>query len=78
VHRGFLKTAAPFNSDLTLVVEVGMGLALFAGMPGSSRALSRACLVPVRSGAAELGANSARYGAVFPPPVHPTDSCQLP
>jgi len=44
VHRGFLKTAAPFkfNSDLTLVVEVGMGLALFAGMALARRGRYRA------------------------------------
>jgi len=31
VIRGFLKTAAPFSSDLVLVVEMGMGAALLAG-----------------------------------------------
>lgn len=42
MHRGFLKTAAPFNSDLTLVVEVGMGLALLAGMALARRGRYRA------------------------------------
>ena len=32
MNRGFLRTAASFTSDLTLVVEVGMGFALAAGM----------------------------------------------
>jgi len=32
VNRGFLRTGAPLGSDLTLVVEIGMGLALLAGM----------------------------------------------
>jgi hypothetical protein len=32
VNRGFLRSAAPFSSDLTLAVEIGMGLALLAGM----------------------------------------------
>ena len=32
MNRGFLRTGAPFSSDLTLVVEIGMGLALLAGM----------------------------------------------
>ncbi len=32
MKRGFLRTGAPFTSDLTLVVEMGMGLALLAGM----------------------------------------------
>jgi uncharacterized membrane protein YozB (DUF420 family) len=32
VSRGFLGSAAPFSSDLTLAVELGMGLALLAGM----------------------------------------------
>lgn len=32
MNRGFLRTAAPFSSDLTLVIEVTMGLALLAGM----------------------------------------------
>jgi uncharacterized membrane protein YozB (DUF420 family) len=31
MSRGFLKTAAPFNSDLVLVVEMGMGAALLVG-----------------------------------------------
>ncbi len=31
MNRGFLKTAAPFSSDLTLIVEIGMGVALLAG-----------------------------------------------
>ncbi len=42
MHRGFLKTAAPLNSDLTLVVEVGMGLALLAGMALARRGRYRA------------------------------------
>ena len=42
MHRGFLKTAAPFNSDLTLVAEVGMGLALLAGMALARRGRYRA------------------------------------
>ena len=32
MNRGFLRTGAPLGSDLTLVVELGMGLALLAGM----------------------------------------------
>jgi uncharacterized membrane protein YozB (DUF420 family) len=32
VNRGFLRSAAPFSSDLTLTVEILMGLALLAGM----------------------------------------------
>ena len=32
MKTGFLGTAAPFNSDLTAIVEIGMGLALLAGM----------------------------------------------
>ena len=32
MNRGFLRTGAPLGSDLTLVVEIGMGLALLAGM----------------------------------------------
>lgn len=40
--RGFLKTAAPFSSDLTLVIEVTMGLALLAGMVLARRERYRA------------------------------------
>jgi uncharacterized membrane protein YozB (DUF420 family) len=32
VSRGFLRTAAPLVSDVTLVAELGMGLALMVGM----------------------------------------------
>jgi uncharacterized membrane protein YozB (DUF420 family) len=32
VNRGFLRTGASFGSDLTLLIEIGMGLALLAGM----------------------------------------------
>ena len=32
MNRGFLRTGAPLGSDLALVVELGMGLALLAGM----------------------------------------------
>jgi len=42
VNRGFLKTAASFTSDLTLVVEIGMGLALTAGMVLARRGYYRA------------------------------------
>jgi len=42
VNRGFLRTGAPFVSDLTLVVEIGMGLALLAGMVLARRRRYRA------------------------------------
>ena len=42
MNRGFLKTAASFTSDLTLVVEIGMGLALTAGMVLARRGYYRA------------------------------------
>ena len=42
VNRGFLKTAAPFSSDLILSVEIGMGLALLAGMLLARRGRYRA------------------------------------
>ena len=42
MNRGFLKTAASFTSDLTLVVEIGMGLALTAGMVLAQRGYYRA------------------------------------
>jgi len=42
VNRGFLRTAASFTSDLTLVVEIGMGLALTAGMVLAQRGYYRA------------------------------------
>src|SRR5438445_3058629 len=32
MNRGFLRTGAPLGSDLTLVAEIGMGLALLAGV----------------------------------------------
>ncbi len=31
MHRGFLGTAASWSSDATLVIEVGMGVALLVG-----------------------------------------------
>jgi uncharacterized membrane protein YozB (DUF420 family) len=31
MNRGFLGTAAPWSSDATLIIELGMGLALLAG-----------------------------------------------
>jgi uncharacterized membrane protein YozB (DUF420 family) len=42
VNRGFLKTAAPFSSDLTLIVEIGMGVALLAGTALARRGRYRA------------------------------------
>ena len=42
VNRGFLRTGAPLGSDLTLVVEIGMGLALLAGMVLARRRRYRA------------------------------------
>ena len=42
MNRGFLGTGAPFTSDLTLVVEIGMGLALLAGMLLARRRCYRA------------------------------------
>ena len=42
MNRGFLRTAASFTSDLTLVVEIGMGLALTAGMVLAQRGYYRA------------------------------------
>jgi uncharacterized membrane protein YozB (DUF420 family) len=42
VSREFLKSAAPFSSDLTLAVEVGMGLALLGGMLLARRGRYRA------------------------------------
>jgi uncharacterized membrane protein YozB (DUF420 family) len=42
VNRGFLKTAAPFSSDLTLIVELGMGVALLAGTALARRGRYRA------------------------------------
>jgi uncharacterized membrane protein YozB (DUF420 family) len=42
VNRGFLKTAAPFSSDLTLIVELGMGVALLAGTALARRRRYRA------------------------------------
>ncbi len=38
----FLGTAAPFSSDLTAIVEIGMGLALLAGMVLARRRRYRA------------------------------------
>src|SRR5207245_2937942 len=42
MNRGFLRTGAPLGSDLTLVVEIGMGLALLAGMVLARRRRYRA------------------------------------
>ena len=42
MNRGFLRTGAPLGSDLTLVVEIGMGLALLAGMALARRRRYRA------------------------------------
>ena len=42
MNRGFLRTGAPLGSDLTLVAEIGMGLALLAGMVLARRRRYRA------------------------------------
>jgi uncharacterized membrane protein YozB (DUF420 family) len=42
MNRGFLRTAASFTSDLTLVVELGMGFALTTGMVLARRGYYRA------------------------------------
>jgi uncharacterized membrane protein YozB (DUF420 family) len=42
VNRGLLRTAAPLISDLTLIVEIVMGLALMAGMVLARRGRYRA------------------------------------
>jgi hypothetical protein len=42
VKRGFLRTGAPFTSDLILVVEIGMGLTLLTGMLLARRRCYRA------------------------------------
>src|SRR5438876_7726073 len=42
MNRGFLRTGAPLGSDLTLVAEIGMGLALLAGMALARRRRYRA------------------------------------
>jgi uncharacterized membrane protein YozB (DUF420 family) len=42
VSKGFLRTAAPLSSDLTLIAEVTMGLALVAGMVLARRGCYRA------------------------------------
>jgi uncharacterized membrane protein YozB (DUF420 family) len=42
VNRGFLRSAAPLSSDLTLAVEIGMGVALLAGMLLARRGRYRA------------------------------------
>ncbi len=42
MKTGFLGTAAPFSSDLTAIVEIGMGLALLAGMVLARRRRYRA------------------------------------
>ena len=42
MSRGFLKTAAPFSADLVLLVEMGMGAALLAGMVLARRGKYRA------------------------------------
>ena len=42
MSRGFLRTAAPFGTDLTLVIEMGMGAALLAGMVLARRRRYRA------------------------------------
>jgi len=42
MNRGFLRTAASFTSDLTLIVELGMGFALTAGMVLARRGYYRA------------------------------------
>jgi uncharacterized membrane protein YozB (DUF420 family) len=42
VNRGFLRTAAPFSSDLTLIIEVTLGLCLLTGMVLARRGRYRA------------------------------------
>ena len=42
MHRGFLRTAAPWTSDVVLVLEFGMGLALLAGAALARRGRFRA------------------------------------
>jgi uncharacterized membrane protein YozB (DUF420 family) len=42
LNRGFLRTGASLGSDLTLIVELGMGLALLAGMVLARRRRYRA------------------------------------
>jgi len=42
VSKGFLGTAAPRNSDVTLIVEVGMGVALLVGAMLARRGRHRA------------------------------------
>ena len=32
MSRGFLRTAAPFRTDLVFTIELGMGAALLVGM----------------------------------------------
>jgi hypothetical protein len=44
VSKGFLGTAAPWGSDATLVIELGMGVALLAGA-----ALARRGRYPARA-----------------------------
>ncbi len=42
MSRGFLKTAAPFKTDLVLTMEVVMGAALLAGIVLARRGYYRA------------------------------------
>jgi uncharacterized membrane protein YozB (DUF420 family) len=42
VRKGFLGTAAPWTSDTTLIIEVGMGLGLLAGAALARRGRYRA------------------------------------
>jgi uncharacterized membrane protein YozB (DUF420 family) len=42
MSRGFLRTAAPFRTDLVLTIELGMGAALLVGMVLARRGQYRA------------------------------------
>jgi len=42
VNRGFLGTAAPWSSDATLIIELGMGVALLVGRTLARRGRYRA------------------------------------
>ena len=78
MSRGFLGTAAPWSSDATLIIELGMGVALLVGWRLARRGRYRAhawC----QSATVLLNPDRhiAGHGAVFPPVVCPTGSCWL-
>ena len=73
MHRGFLGTGAPWTSDATLIVEVGMGVALLAGAMLARRGQYRAhawcqSVVVLLNPVAILFTMVPSFRRSFPPP----------